>query len=200
MSMSVTDGRPTAGERGPRRRRLRWQQHPRLPRRRRLLDRVLTQTRTRTRTRNLTLTDVTATVTVPVPVPVTLTVTGTVTVAVAVTVTVTVTVTRRQWVGSAAFGRSDNNEVFLRLHAQLVESCAPEAPTPQVATSEGCYLADTHGALRMKAHRRVRARGASQRMLRRGLTQLPRAPPEGCKSADAPPRPAAAAPRSARGV
>jgi len=57
---------------------------------------------------------------------------------------------RRQWVGSAAFGRAgDNSEVFLRLHAQPVESCAPE----------------------------------------------------GCKSADAPARPAAAAaPRSARGV
>eukprot|EP00964_Phaeocystis_antarctica_P156826 scaffold126734_cov60-Phaeocystis_antarctica.AAC.2 len=35
-------------------------------------------------------------------------------------------------------------------------------------------------------------------MLRRGLPQLPRAPPEGCNSADAPARPAAAAPRSAR--
>ena len=45
---------------------------------------------------------------------------------------------RRQWVGSAAFGRGDNNEVFERLHAQPVESCAPKAPTPQVASSEGC--------------------------------------------------------------
>eukprot|EP00964_Phaeocystis_antarctica_P048096 scaffold27846_cov39-Phaeocystis_antarctica.AAC.4 len=37
-------------------------------------------------------------------------------------------------------------------------------------------------------------------MLRRGLPQLPRAPPEGCKPADAPSRAAAAAPRSARGL